>query len=407
MKVHGHQSLFLESVKHTFSVSNSRKLFEGISFSNFVCYLFVTAFLMLNSSIAIAQKSEFIVELKPERFDLPQREFYIDSIVDARMVKNTIGMAQVGMGNRQVPAVFNQPIETVLLNYFKVALPGQKIQQPLVAVINQLAVSERTYAMKERGLVDLEITFCKLDSGRLLALGSFNSKQEGGGMDVTAAHGKRIAAALNDCITQFHNSPWKEIPGTIYTAENEWNEKDPDQNILHCTVRKPGIYPRFVQLRSNAPIEQRVTIEPRKDLFMIRDEVSEKKVVEAFGYCDGKYLYINTFFYNFYKGGRGLFARVVEEGRYMAWVDHYVSASESAAVGAAFGLIGTAIASSGRDVIVLDIKTGVITPLKAKTLKRLFYDDVELQKKYEDEPNQDNIDVMLAYIKSYNQRHPL
>ncbi|HEY5748964.1 MAG TPA: hypothetical protein VIU12_23005 [Chryseolinea sp.] len=354
-----------------------------------------------------AQK-KFTVTLKPEPIALTNRLFYIDSIVDARAVKANIGMAQVGMNNRQVDASFDKSFDAALLTYFRQVIPKQANQQRIIAVVNELRIGERTYKMKERGTADVEITFCRLDSGKLRAVGTYSDMQESGGMDVTAAHPKRLATALNICITKFHTSDWPNNPGTLYAADAEWNSTDNAHNIVRSMVRNAGIYEKFTQLRSNSPVSQNaipVIQRLEGDLFSVRDKATDKKLREPFGVSDGTFVFINTYFYNV-NSGKGVFARVIEEGRYMAWFDHYMTATEKGLWAGGFGAVGSAAASSDLDLIVLDLKTGVISPVKLYTVDELFKDDPELLANFQQDRNKRDPAVMLSYVKMYNASHP-
>lgn len=366
------------------------------------------AILTLFITLQTQAQKDFTVTLKPEPLALTNRLFYIDSVVDARAIKGSIGMAQVGMNNRQVDASFDKPFDAALLAYFKQVTPRQTNQQRIVAVVNELRIGERTYKMKERGTADIEITFCRLDSGRLRALGTYGDMQESGGMDVTAAHPKRLAMALNNCITKFNASDWQNNPGTLYEADTEWKSTDNSHNIVRSMVRNAGIYEKFSQLRSNSPVSKdAIPIIQRLDgdLFLVRDKVTEKKLREPFGVSDGTYVFINTYFYNA-NSGKGVFARVTAEGRYMAWFDHFMTATEKGLWAGGFGAIGTAAASEDLDLIVLDLKTGVITPVKLYTVDELFKDDPELLAKFQQDRNKRDPAVMLSYVKMYNASHP-
>jgi hypothetical protein len=366
------------------------------------------AFIALFITLQTQAQKNFTVTLKPEPLALPNRLFYIDSVVDARAVKDNIGMAQVGMNNRQVDASFDKPFDAALLTYFKQTTPKQTNQQRIIAVMNELRIGERTYKMKERGTADVEITFCRLDSGKLRAVGTYSDMQESGGMDVTAAHDRRLATALNTCITKFNASDWPNNPGTLYEAAAEWNSTDNAHNIVRSMVRNAGIYEKFTQLRSNSPVSQNaIPIIQRLegDLFLVRDKATEKKLREPFGVSDGTSVFINTFFYNV-NSGKGVFARVTEEGRYMAWFDHYMTATEKGLWAGGFGAIGTAAASEDLDLIVLDLKTGVIRPVKLYTVDELFKDDPELLAKFQQDRNKRDPAVMLSYVKMYNASHP-
>ena len=368
-------------------------------------YLLIILILVTGPVPGFSQK-DFIVSLKAESLILPNRGFYIDSVVDARVITTNIGMAQVGMNNRQVEAQLDKPFEQAIAIYFQNAVPRQSGQQRIIAVVNELRISEKTYKMKERGLAEVDITFCKIDSGKLYALHTIAKQVESGGMDVSAGHPRRLATALNDCVKDFSASDYRTNTGVPLESDGSWNTTDPERNILLCSNRIPGIYQKFTQLRSNSPLEEKVLMQPRGILFMVRDSESKARLREPFGICDGRFLYINTYFYNV-ASGKGLFAKVIEEGRILAWYDHYMSGTEAGFVSGAFGAVGTAVATSDVDIISLDLKTGVIKPIKIKSLEELLAEDPELLARYRARRNKGDVTVMMEFVKLFNERNKL
>jgi hypothetical protein len=368
-------------------------------------YLLIIFILVAASTPGFAQK-DFVVSLKAEPLLLANRIFYIDSVIDGRVVKSNIGMAQVGMNNRQVEAQLDKPFEQAIATYFQNVMPRQNEQQRIIAVVNELRISEKTYKMKERGFAEVDITFCRIDSGRLYAINTVAKQVESGGMDVTAAHAKRLATALNDCAREFNASDYKTKRGTPLESDSRWDTSDPERNILVCSNRIPGIYLKFGQLRSNSPMEEKVLMEPRGILFMVRDAASKSRLREPFGICDGRFLYINTYFYNV-NAAKGLFAKVIEEGRILAWYDHYISGTEAGFVSGAFGAVGHAVAASDVDIIGLDLKTGVIKPIKIKSLEELLSEDPELLARYRERRNKGDVTVMMEFVKMFNERNKL
>ena len=337
---------------------------------------------------------------------LPNRGFYIDSVVDARPITSNIGMAQVGLNNRQVEAHLDRPLESALATYFRAVMPMQNGQLRIVAVVNELRISEKTYKAKERGFAEADITFCRIDSGKLYELYSVVKQEESGGMDVTIGHPRRLSTVLNECVKEFSSTDYKTNPGKAFESAASWNATDPERNILQCSKRIPGIYEKFSQLRSNSPKEKKVLMKDRGILFMVRDSESESKLREPFGVCDGSSLYINTYFYNA-NSGKGLFAKVIEEGRILVWYDHYMSATEAGLVGGGFGLIGYSVAASDLDIICLDLKTGVIKPIKVKFLEQLLAEDPELLARYRESREKGSVPVMMEFVRSFNERNKL
>ena len=368
-------------------------------------YLLIIFILATGSLSGFAQKN-FIVSLKAESLVLPNRGFYIDSVVDARSIVTNIGMAQVGMNNRQVEAQLDKPFAQAIAAYFQATLPRQTRQQRIIAVVNDLRISEKTYKMKERGLAEVEITFCRIDSGKLYRLYTTVKQVESGGMDVSAGHPRRLATALNECVEDFNSTDYRTNPGTPVESDLSWNTTDPERNILLCSNRIPGIYQKFGQLRSNSPQQEKVLMEPRGILFMVRDSESKARLREPFGICDGRFLYINTYFYNV-NAGKGMFAKVIEEGRVLAWYDHYMSGTEAGFAAGAFGVVGHSIAASDVDIIGLDLKTGVIMPIKIKSLEQLLAEDPELLTRYRERRNKGDVSVMMEFLKWFNERNKL
>jgi len=368
-------------------------------------YLLIILILVTGSLPGFSQK-DFIVTLKAEPLALPDRGFYIDSVVDARAIITNIGMAQVGMNNKQVAAQLNKPFEQAITAFFQNTLPRYNGQQRIIAVVNELRISEKTYKMKERGLAEVDITLCRIDSGKLYKLYTVAKQEESGGMDVSAGHSRRLATALNECLKDFNSTDYRTNPGTAVESGLSWNTADPERNILLCSNRIEGIYQKFSQLRSNSPQEEKVHIQPRGILFMVRDSESKARLREPFGICDGRFLYINTYFYNV-NAGKGMFAKVIEEGRILAWYDHYMSGTEAGLAAGTFGVVGHSIAASDVDIIGLDLKTGVIKPIKIKSLEQLLTEDPELLVLYRSRRDKGDTTVMMEFLKLFNERNKL
>jgi hypothetical protein len=387
-----HNPVLRKKIKRLFSLMTYR-------------YLLTTFILTAGSLSGFAQK-DFVVSLKAESLVLPNRGFYIDSVVDARSLVTNIGMAQVGMNNRQVEAQLDKPFEQAIATYFETTLPPKNGQRRIIAVVNELRISEKTYKMKERGLAEVDITFCRLDSGKLYKLYTVTKQEESGGMDVSAGHPRRLATALNECVKEFNLSDYRTNLGTPFESDLSWHTTDPERNILLCSNRIPGIYQKFSQLRSNSPQKEKVLMEPRGILFMVRDSESKARLREPFGICDGRFLYINTYFYNV-SAEKGMFAKVIEEGRILAWYDHYMSGTEAGFAAGGFGVVGQTIAASGIDIIGLDLKTGVIKPIKRKSLEELLAEDPELLARYQEKRDKGDVTVMMEFLKLFNERNKL
>lgn len=354
-------------------------------------------FLTVQATIAFAQKNH-IVKLVPEPDDVGSYDFYIDSVVDNRLMKENIGMAQVGLSNRQVEAVFEQPFEPTLFHYLSNVCKRASNQKKLVAVFETLSITEKTYQLKEIGIAEIKITFCLRTDSQLYKVNTFEYTQQSGGMDVTAGQAKRIKIAIKNCLQQLQT--WGIKPTEPYRVQGSWAAQDNEHHILRCSTRVHGVYTDINELRSNSPSVTDFTFEPAADLYLLRG-TDGKKAKEPYGFCDGKKLYINTFFYN-PTNPKARYAQVQEEGRYLMWMDHYVSAGEAAAMQAAFGIIGQAAAKSGLDIIILDLKTGVILPVTKKNSERIFRNHQDLLKDYQ--ATGGKLDLIANLIRELNKR---
>ncbi|MGC4020578.1 MAG: hypothetical protein QM734_00850 [Cyclobacteriaceae bacterium] len=238
----------------------------------------------------------------------------MDSVIDNRANKESIGVVQKGMSNRQVAADFTIGFLPALQNYFNVVVGKiNDRQKRVIAVIDEFNIAEKTYRMKEVGFADVSISFCVLDSG-LRKLYACSNHQESGGMDVTASHIKRINACLEGCLKEFASKgSQNQGPLEFIKPNQQWKPYDPE-TILTTNLLKKGIYKDFRELRTNSPsITTEFQVTPKKDFFELRTISSNEKISEPFGFSDGKDIYINTFFYN-QSNRKALYSKVVEKG---------------------------------------------------------------------------------------------
>jgi len=361
--------------------------------------------LMLAGRPCFSQE-KFLIDLVPNAFTISNRAFFVDSVIDNRTEVETIGVVQKGMANRQVPANLTGGVALALKNYFTVVARriNGKDQIRIIAVVDDFSISEKTYRMKETGFADVSISYCESDSGRLRRVYLSQEHRESGGMDVTSSHLKRILLCLESGLQKLSATGLGHQSAKAYvTLGQQWMPYS-DGSILTSASFQKGIYKNYRELRSNSPsIKTDFKATPKKDFVELRDLTTGEKISEPFGFSDGKDIYINTFFYN-QTNRKALYAKVVEKGRYFVWLDHYVGPGEGAAVQGMFGALGYAAAKSSLDCIALDLKTGVITPLNEKGLKKIFASDQTLLDEMKVEKNL-GIDTQLRLIKEFNTAH--
>ncbi|MBI1769899.1 MAG: hypothetical protein HY015_04955 [Bacteroidetes bacterium] len=350
-------------------------------------------------------QEKHLIELQPSIFIIPDRTFYIDSVIDNRSNKESIGVVQKGANMVQVSADLTGGFTNSLQNYFKTVVgKAHSKQRRLIAVFDEFNILEKTYRFKETGYADMEISFCELDSGKLRKFYTCTDHQESGGLDVTGSHLRRINSCLASCLKKLATATPESTSHREYlTLGQQWMPYD-SNSILVAPVLKKGIYKNYKELRTNSPsIMTEFKIIPQYGYIELRTLTSDKRINEAFGFSDGKDIYINTFFYN--KGNaKAHYAQVIEKGRYFVWLDHYLAPGDAAAIGLAFGPFGTAIASNGFDCISLDLKNGLIIPLNEKTLSIILAHDPELLQEMKASKKLSIAD-QLKLVKAYNSKH--
>lgn len=133
---------------------------------------------------------------------LANRKFYIDSVVDARIVQNNIGTVQIGLFNTKYQAQLEGGLPTALKAYFDYSLPKEKDQTPITIQVKTFAISELTRLADEYGFADITLEY--YHGNDLL----FSNKQhlEATNVDVTRLHEENIRTLLKKSIKEFSQS---------------------------------------------------------------------------------------------------------------------------------------------------------------------------------------------------------
>jgi len=351
---------------------------------------FLTLFLLFTIISFSQKKKVHIVTLSPDE-PLENSSFYVTKIIDNRLNKENIGVAQKGLMNRQVPAKFNGEFALHLEKTFSVLLPHSNKKDSLIVKINKLFVSERTSAFSELGTCEIEIEFLKKIDTILYTLGKYSSTIEGKGVDVTKKHSKRIIEALTDCINQFSTSNWqqKDITLTQVKTENiKFNFKPP---------LKKGLYYNFNNLVNNQPIDsieydiKRIHKSNINNHYIVKYHGTKKRVKKLFGFSDGEAIYLNGT--RFTLNAKEYFIKSKMIGRYIYFEDKLASMEGIIAFGV--------MASSKQKGIILDTKSGVATVLIEENIESLLSLNPELLKDYKNSNR--TIEDVRKLIKTLNK----
>ncbi len=107
----------------------------------------------LSSLVNFSQARDYhIINLMPLEDDtVADVNFFVSKVIDNRIYKDNLGIAQKGVFNKKVLSIFEYPFEEELTDYFSAIFPKSSSKTPVVVRINQLLISEHTGAFKETG----------------------------------------------------------------------------------------------------------------------------------------------------------------------------------------------------------------------------------------------------------------
>lgn len=308
---------------------------------------FIFLFLVF-STVLSAQKIHKIT-LSSKAINLPNRQFHIETVIDHRMNKETIGFIQKGLGNKRINAKFSETLPIHLLKTFSRLIPVKtNTTIPIIAKVHNLYISERTTAWKEFGKAEITIEFLTADTSR--SWGKFFAEVEQNGMDVTKKHDERILLALETCLKKLVES-WDNPPSVSANLENF--SFDPSKSM------KEGFYPTFSSFVKQEPLtDAAYTIKFNKKnqnwVEVYRQSDGKRVKKDLFGFCDGQNFYLSAIQYSY----QPHFVKAHFTGTYFYFEDKISNTGATIA----FGLIG-ALASNKTKGILLDTRTGLVSEL--------------------------------------------
>ncbi len=177
------------------------------------------------SGLTYAEET-YEISLSNEHIDIPNRQFYIDSVVDNRVNKDNIGIVQRGIFNIDYPAKLKNGFTKTLQTYLNNSLSKEAEQTPIILVINKLEISEKTAFSGEYGFADFSMEFY---NGAKIVYNSVQHIESVSNVDVTRLHEENIREGLKKSLTEFNktllakentNIPKKGITVTDSLATN-------------------------------------------------------------------------------------------------------------------------------------------------------------------------------------------
>lgn len=173
-----------------------------------------------------------------------------------------------------------------------------------------------------------------------------------------------------------------------------------EDDVLTCSQLRAGIYQSFSELKQNRPsLIGQLVVEEKNDFASLRKSSGSRSKQNFFGFSDGKNLFIST---KSYGGLSKRFAKVKSIGRYLLWIDDYVTSTEMAA-GVTFGLIGALAVASYNDCIALDMKTGGVFMVTKDKLPQMLSGHDDLLNELATLPNPGNGQQQFRLLDKLNQ----
>jgi hypothetical protein len=357
---------------------------------------------VITTLAAFTAKGQHVIELYKQPFNLANANFCIDSVLDARYFKGSIGTVQKGLNNRRVEAVLpDTSLARHLTTYFHQQLPRK--DEKITLAVTELLVGEETRSFSEHGFVDLEVMFLRpAPNGGWWLLHETETRIEGSGMDVTGKHPDRIWLAFEAVLQEFAKLDPQKLPQGVLA--NLPAGGLPDATVLaKRETWVKGIYKNYQELLNNAPSVRdsayQVTKNKRERVTIVVPG-SGKHLRRMYAYSDGQDVYVSARQYS--PGYPTIhYAKVRCWGRYLIIDD--VVAPDMNTMAAAFGLIGAVVASANAGLAVIDTKTGKSFPLTKANLRNVILaNHADLKDRFNKMTRQDD-PVMEGFVRSVNK----
>lgn len=339
----------------------------------FCCFIFVYSFGQ--------SRKPHIIKLLPNKDEpIEAVDFYVADVIDNRIYKNNIGIAQKGIFNKKVLSKFNKPFHQEILSYLHSVFPVEPSKEEVVLRINQLLISENTGAFKETGKAIINLDVLRKSNGSFFLLGNFSAYREKNSADVTRKHDDRIRAILVDCMLQYQeelNSNIKIEPRLISTRKAQ-------KTIILEEAVNEGFFYTFHELYNNIPfVDSSIKFKEKgKESNKIFLDDRDHKRALYYAFSNGETVFLNASSYS----GEKHFVRTEIIDRFLLFNDAFVHQDDAIGMSMAFGVLGI-LATNRKSHVLLDLYTGQFHVLKENKIKVLLRSFPQLYETYKDDRN--------------------
>ncbi|RSK36146.1 hypothetical protein [Hymenobacter metallilatus] len=312
------------------------------------------------SSAALAQTVE--ISLAGQTLAPVTAPFHVERLVDARPDRTRLGKVYRGLDNRPVSANFSHSLTDELMPLLRQALPAGPGTRPLLVRIHTLSIGETIRPTSETAEAELVLDFLEpVGSDGYRVLLSTGDMLENKGVDVTRRHAANIQTLLEQSIRQLSTLPPAPVPDTpVLTWDQVQAGQDGAPTVRYAVQTGPlqkGVYHTFEEFRNNTPSQDDGPFEiektPRRKkewagtfdiqpYYLYLDAQHPRRpVAKAWGISDGQTMYIR--YRNHYFPLEAAGPDYSFTGFRNPEPDEMMT---RAAMGAAFGLAGAALAAA-------------------------------------------------------------
>ncbi|MCB2407358.1 hypothetical protein [Hymenobacter lucidus] len=210
-----------------------------------------------------AQAQIYYLDLSHAQLALPDRTLHVETVVDGRPGKPTIGLVYRGLDNRTAAVLFRNGLEAELTTFLQQQLPARPTDHAVVLCLRQLRISEQLGGLTEVASADLAAdVYEHLPDGYhfVQSVAAHTSKRA---METTKQHPTHIALLLQQCLGQVTAPDWAQpkltpartlpqLATDVPVAVTAAGKKTPLPAILREAPRR-GVYYSFEQFLANRP----------------------------------------------------------------------------------------------------------------------------------------------------------
>ncbi|WP_046243285.1 hypothetical protein [Hymenobacter terrenus] len=209
------------------------------------------------AQVSLQMGKPYYLDLSKQRLNVPDRNVYVEQVVDGRLGQPTIGIVHRGLQNQQVPMLFQQGLVPELTAFLQQKLPQRTNNHSVALCVRQLRVNETLSGFSELASADLAAdVYLHLSDGYHF-VHSVAAHVDDRALETTLLHAPHVALLLQNCLLQLTNANW-ELPlrRPARTLAQLATDRPPTPSrpaVLRAAAPRRGAYYSFEQFLTNRP----------------------------------------------------------------------------------------------------------------------------------------------------------